>query len=131
MALMTFCVACSVDGVQTRECGHTSRSQLIELEAALGFHLRDWWHPTKAGFFADLKHAQIIDALNEAGLTGAARDAEKMKKGDAAELAEDRMRDTRWVPAWMKGPEPEKATDDATASEADSDSGNNDSAHAA
>lgn len=131
MALMTFCVACSVDGVQTRECGHTSRSNLIELEAALDFHLRDWWHPTKAGFFADLKHAQIIDALNEAGLTGAARDAEKMKKGDAAELAENRMRDTRWVPAWMKGPEPEKATDNATASEADSDTDNNDAAHAA
>ncbi|WP_367144195.1 ParB/RepB/Spo0J family partition protein [Pantoea stewartii] len=131
MALMTFCVACSVDGVQTRECGHTSRSQLIELEAALGFHLRDWWQPTKAGFFADLKHAQIIDALNEAGLTGAARDAQKMKKGDAAELAENRMRDTRWVPAWMKGPGPEKATDDAAASEADSDSDNSGSAHAA
>ncbi|WP_210510782.1 ParB/RepB/Spo0J family partition protein [Pantoea ananatis] len=135
MALLTFCVACSVDGVQTRECGHTSRSQLIELEAALGFNLRDWWQPTKAGFFADLKHAQIIDALNEAGLTGAARDAQKMKKGDAAELAENRMRDTRWVPAWMKGPEPEKATDDAAASEADSeadsDSDNTGSAHAA
>ncbi|MBC0856477.1 ParB/RepB/Spo0J family partition protein [Pantoea stewartii] len=131
MALMTFCVACSVDGVQTRECGHTSRSQLIELEAALGFNLRDWWQPTKAGFFADLKHTQIIDALNEAGLTGAARDAQKMKKGDAAELAENRMRDTRWVPAWMKGPEPEKATDDAAASEADSNSDNTDPAHAA
>ncbi|WP_324022040.1 hypothetical protein GC090_22525 (plasmid) [Pantoea sp. JZ29] len=131
MALMTFCVACSVDGVQTRECGHTLRSQLIELEAALGFNLRDWWQPTKAGFFADLKHTQIIDALNEAGLTGAARDAQKMKKGDAAELAENRMRDTRWVPAWMKGPEPEKATDDAAASEADSDSDNTGSAHAA
>ncbi|MGP2450661.1 ParB/RepB/Spo0J family partition protein [Pantoea stewartii subsp. indologenes] len=131
MALMTFCVACSVDGVQTRECGHTSRSNLIELEAALGFHLRDWWHPTKAGLFGDLTHARIIDALNEAGLTGAARDAQKMKKGDAAELAENRMRDTRWVPAWMKGPEPEKATDDAAASEADSDSDNTGSAHAA
>ncbi|WP_324030781.1 hypothetical protein GC087_24320 (plasmid) [Pantoea sp. JZ2] len=131
MALLTFCVACSVDGVQTRECGHTSRSNLIELEAALGFNLRDWWNPTKAGLFGDLTHARIIDALNEAGLTGAARDAEKMKKGDAAELAENRMRGTRWVPAWMKGPEPEKATDDAAASEADSDTDNNDPAHAA
>ncbi|MGE9553637.1 ParB/RepB/Spo0J family partition protein [Erwinia amylovora] len=131
MALMTYCVACSVDGVQTRECGHTSRSNLIELEAALGFHLRDWWHPTKAGFFADLKHAQIIGALNEAGYTGAAGDAEKMKKGDAADLAEDRLRDTRWVPAWMKGPEPEQATDDAAASHADSDCDNNNPAHAA
>ncbi|WP_367144401.1 ParB/RepB/Spo0J family partition protein [Pantoea stewartii] len=129
LALMTFCVACSVDGVQTRECGHTSRSSLIELESALGFNMRDWWHPTKTGFFGDLRHAQIIDALNNAGFTGAARDAEKMKKGDAAELAENKMRNTRWVPGWMKGPEPEKATDD-TASQSDSDN-HTDSAHAA
>lgn len=132
MALMTFCVSCSVDGVQTRECGHTSRSNLIELEAALGFHMRDWWHPTKAGFFGDLKHTQIVDALNDAGFTGAASDATKMKKGDAADLAEDIMRDTRWVPAWMMGPDAEKNTDQTVASETDSDSdNNNDSAQAA
>ena len=40
---------------------------------------------------------QIIAALNDAGLSGAARDAEKMKKGDAAEHAEFHMKDNRWV----------------------------------
>ena len=50
--------------------------------------MRDWWQPTKANFFGHLKKPQIIDALNDAGLSGAARDAEKMKKGDAAEHAE-------------------------------------------
>ncbi|EFN6987266.1 hypothetical protein AL578_25275, partial [Escherichia coli] len=77
MSLMVFCTACSVDGVQTRECGHTSRSPLDTLEAAIGFHMRDWWQPTKANFFGHLKKPQIIAALNEAGLSGAARDAEK------------------------------------------------------
>ncbi len=109
-ALMVFCVSCSIDGVQTREYQRTSTSKLDKLESAIGFHMRDWWQPTKANFFTDLKHAQIVDALNEAGLTGAAIDAAKMKKGDAAELAEERLRDTRWVPAWMKAPE-DKATD--------------------
>ncbi|WP_099319858.1 ParB/RepB/Spo0J family partition protein [Erwinia amylovora] len=109
-ALMVFCVSCSIDGVQTRECQRTSASRLDALETAIGFHMRDWWQPTKANFFTDLKHAQIVDALNEAGLTGAASDAAKMKKGDAAELAEERLLDTRWVPAWMKAPE-DKATD--------------------
>ncbi len=33
MSLMVFCTACSVDGVQTRECGHTSRSPLDTLES--------------------------------------------------------------------------------------------------
>ena len=88
LSLLSFCTACSLNGVQTRECGHTSRSPLDSLETAIGFHMRDWWQPTKANFFGHLKKPQIIAALNEAGLSGAARDAEKMKKGDAAEHAE-------------------------------------------
>ncbi len=87
LSLLSFCTACSIHGVQTREYGHTSRSPLDSLESAIGFHMRDWWQPTKANFFGHLKKPQIIAALNEAGLSGAARDAEKMKKGDAAEHA--------------------------------------------
>lgn len=125
-ALMVFCVSCSVDGVQTRECQRTTDSKLDALETAIGFHMRDWWQPTRANFFTDLKQAQIIDALNEAGFSGAAVDAAKMKKGDAAELAEERMRDTRWVPAWMTAPQ-KKPTDVA----ADCDSDIHNSANAA
>ncbi|MGX3923615.1 hypothetical protein ACWJPV_28060, partial [Klebsiella pneumoniae] len=55
--------------------------------------------------------AQIIDALNDAGLSGAARDAEKMKKGDAAEHAEFHMKDNRWVPGWMCTPRPQAETE--------------------
>ncbi|EIA3811167.1 ParB/RepB/Spo0J family partition protein, partial [Escherichia coli] len=100
LSLLSFCTACSLNGVQTRECCHTSRSPLDTLETAIGFHMRDWWQPTKANFFGHLKKPQIIAALNEAGLSGAARDAEKMKKGDAAEHAEFHMKDNRWVPGW-------------------------------
>ncbi|HAN5118086.1 ParB/RepB/Spo0J family partition protein [Escherichia coli] len=107
LSLLSFCTACSLNGVQTRECGHTSRSPLDTLETAIGFHMRDWWQPTKANFFEHLKKPQIIAALNEAGLSGAARDAEKMKKGDAAEHAEFHMKDNRWVPGWMCSPRPQ------------------------
>lgn len=119
LALLSFCTACSLDGMQTRGTGGTTRSPLDALETALTFHLRDWWQPTKADFFTGLRKPQIIAALNEAGLTGAARDAEKMKKGDAAELAEDKMRDTRWVPVWMRAPDAEKAPSDAENGRAD------------
>ena len=112
-ALLSFCTACSLDGVQTREMGHTSRSPLDALEVALGFHMRDWWQPTKANFFDHLKKPQIIAALNEAGQTGAARDADKMKKGDAAELAENKMEGNRWVPVWMCAPDAQNAVSDA------------------
>ncbi|EFA7860044.1 phosphopantetheine--protein transferase, partial [Escherichia coli] len=107
LSLLSFCTACSIHGVQTREYGHTSRSPLDSLESAIGFHMRDWWQPTKANFFGHLKKPQIIDALNDAGLSGAARDAEKMKKGDAAEHAEFYMKDNRWVPGWMCSPRPQ------------------------
>ncbi|HCN0442758.1 hypothetical protein U9366_25440, partial [Escherichia coli] len=110
LSLLSFCTACSLNGVQTRECGHTSRSPLDSLESAIGFHMRDWWQPTKANFFGHLKKPQIIAALNEAGLSGAARDAEKMKKGDAAEYAEHHMKDNRWVPGWMCAPRPQTDT---------------------
>ena len=128
MSLMAFCTACSVDGVQTRDMGHTSRSTLDTVEAAIGFHLRDWWQPTKDNYFGSLKHPQIVASLKEAGLTGAAGDAEKMKKGDAAAHAEHFMQHTRWVPAWLKGPEP---VAEADADDANSDTDTTDTAHAA
>ncbi|HIB0697070.1 TPA: ParB/RepB/Spo0J family partition protein [Escherichia coli] len=111
LSLLSFCTACSIHGVQTREYGHTSRSPLDSLEIAIGFHMRDWWQPTKANFFGHLKKPQIIAALNDAGLSGAARDAEKMKKGDAAEHAEFHMKDNRWVPGWMCTPRPQAETE--------------------
>ena len=119
LSLLSFCTACSLNGVQTRECGHTSRSPLDSLETAIGFHMRDWWQPTKANFFGHLKKPQIIAALNEAGLSGAARDAEKMKKGDAAEHAEFHMKDNRWVPGWMCAPRPQTDATEHTANLAD------------
>ncbi|EFK5694390.1 ParB/RepB/Spo0J family partition protein [Escherichia coli] len=119
LSLLSFCTACSIHGVQTRECGHTSRSPLDTLESAIGFHMRDWWQPTKANFFGHLKKPQIIAALNEAGLSGAARDAEKMKKGDAAEHAEFHMKDNRWVPGWMCAPRPQTDATEHTTNLAD------------
>lgn len=119
LSLLSFCTACSLNGAQTRECGHTSRSPLDSLETAIGFHMRDWWQPTKANFFGHLKKPQIIAALNEAGLSGAARDAEKMKKGDAAEHAEFHMKDNRWVPGWMCAPRPQMDATEHTTNLAD------------
>lgn len=119
LSLLSFCTACSIHGVQTRECGHTSHSPLDTLESAIGFHMRDWWQPTKANFFGHLKKPQVIAALNEAGLSGAARDAEKMKKGDAAEHAEFHMKDNRWVPGWMCAPRPQMDATEHTTNLAD------------
>ncbi|KKF38514.1 MULTISPECIES: ParB/RepB/Spo0J family partition protein [Hafniaceae] len=105
MALLGFCVSCSIDGVQTRDMGHTSRSPLDALEIALGFNMRDWWQPTRDNFFGHMKKTQIIDALNDAGETAAARNIEKMKKSEAAGVAELSMNNNQWVPNWLRSPE--------------------------
>lgn len=111
ISLLSFCTACSLDGVQTRQCGHTSRSPLDGLEKAIGSHLRDWWDPTKDGYFMHLKKPQIVAALKEAGLPDTASSAEKMKKGDAAQLAETAAVPTRWIPGWLRpAGVPESAT---------------------
>ncbi|EHK8249396.1 ParB/RepB/Spo0J family partition protein [Escherichia coli] len=119
MSLMAFCTACSVDGVQARDNGHTSRSPLDSVEAAIGFHLRDWWQPTAKNFLGLLSKKQIVEALKEAGLSGAASDAGNMKKGDAASHAEQWLSGTRWVPGWMRSPDvlPDVADGDETNSD--------------
>ncbi|ERK05614.1 hypothetical protein L580_3324 [Serratia fonticola AU-P3(3)] len=103
LAILGLCTASGINGVQTRESGRTSLSPLDKIELALSFNLREWWQPTKSNFFGYMKKNQIIDALNETGATGAARDAEKMKKDDVANLAElDIKKD--WIPVWLKAP---------------------------
>ncbi|EJL3872736.1 ParB/RepB/Spo0J family partition protein [Escherichia coli] len=121
MSLMVFCTACSVDGVQTRTMGHTTRSDLDDVERAVDFRLHEWWRPTKNNFFGHLKKTQIIQILSENGLTGAASDALKMNKSDAADLAETilALHRPQWVPAWMRAPDaqPDVAEGEATDSD--------------
>lgn len=119
MSLMAFCTACSVDGVQTRTMGHTTQSDLDGVETALGFHLRDWWQPTAENFLGLLSKNQIVEALKEAGLSGAASDAGNMKKGDAASHAEQWLSGTRWVPAWMRSPDAQPDVADGEATDSD------------
>ncbi len=97
--LLAFCVSGGIDGL----CEKTDRNgragaQLEGLEAALGFTLRDWWVPTAQNCFARLSKDQIGDALVDADRLAQAASALKMKKADAAVLAEAEISQTRWVP---------------------------------
>ena len=100
--LLAFCSALAVCSFQDRVYGTSQTSSLDALETAIGFDLADWWQPTAEGFFKRMSKDQITGALTEAGKTGNAKDAEKMKKGDAAEFAEQALQGSRWVPDWMK-----------------------------
>lgn len=111
--LLAFCVASSLDGEQVRVNGYTPASALDATEAALFFHLRDWWQPD-AAFFGRMSKAQAADALEATGRGDLARRAEKMKKGDAAELAAQTLADSRWLPEWLSAPQPDIDSESAT-----------------
>ncbi|MDU5476077.1 ParB/RepB/Spo0J family partition protein [Pantoea sp.] len=100
--LLAFCSALAVCSFQDRVYGNSQTSSLDALETAMDFDLAEWWQPTAKGFFKRMSKDQIVGALTDAGKTGNASDAEKMKKGDAAEFAEQALKDSRWVPEWMK-----------------------------
>ena len=57
-------------------------------------------------FFAGAFAAGV--AFLAAGAAGAAGEIDKMKKGDAAAVAESRMAENRWVPVWMQGTQPQE-----------------------
>lgn len=115
-ALLGFCIATGISGQQGREMGYTRASKLDNLEAAMDFDLRDWWQPGAENYFGRISKDQIGDALAEAGCEDRAREALKLKKTEAALLAEKTIAETRWIPGWMKRPEPEEQQDTAEAS---------------
>ncbi|MEX0446594.1 ParB/RepB/Spo0J family partition protein [Xenorhabdus sp. SGI246] len=103
ISLLAYCTANTVSGAQYVTCSHNKIGSSLEpIEALIEFDLSQWWQPTQANFFGRISKDQIIDCLIDGGFTGAAIDAGKMKKGDAAELAEDLFKNKHWLPDCFK-----------------------------
>lgn len=99
VALLAYCVGQSLDAVQLWSAGNGKvGDELTPLENVLDFTLCDWWQPTKANYFGRISKEQISDALLDAGKVAQAASVLKMKKGDAAQLAEDELTASGWVP---------------------------------
>jgi ParB family chromosome partitioning protein len=79
-ALLAFCVASAVNGVQKRANGKTDRSPLDVLETALDIDLYEWWQPTAENYFSKISKDQIADAVQESGFAERSRDVLKLKK---------------------------------------------------
>nr|WP_241390706.1 ParB/RepB/Spo0J family partition protein [Serratia proteamaculans]ULG18108.1 ParC [Serratia proteamaculans] len=99
VALLAYCVGQSLDAIQLwPERDGKVGGELTPLEHALDFNLRDWWQPTKANYFGRISKELMSDALVDAGKVAQAASVLKMKKGDAAQLAEDELSASGWVP---------------------------------
>jgi ParB family chromosome partitioning protein len=119
LGLLAYCVSHGIDGVSSQLENKRVANKLAPLEKALDFQIGDWWKPTAANYFSRIGKDQIIDALNSAGHTGNASDAEGMKRKEAAEFAEAMLKDTNWLPNCMAPKEQQLAiTGDAEVSTA-------------
>ncbi|MBO1811288.1 ParB N-terminal domain-containing protein [Serratia ureilytica] len=99
VALLSYCVGLSLDAVHQWPAGNGKVGDaLTPLEHALDFTLRDWWQPTKANYFGRISKELMSDALLDGGKVAQAASVLKMKKGDAAQLAEDELTASGWVP---------------------------------
>ncbi|HEM8139333.1 MULTISPECIES: ParB/RepB/Spo0J family partition protein [unclassified Providencia] len=100
VALLAFCSAQTLSEVNHyAPHDNTLAEALRPIEQAIAFDFRQWWQPTKANFFGRISKDQISDCLVDAGAADKALEAVKMKKGDAAELAENTLKDTHWLPS--------------------------------
>ncbi|MER5002098.1 ParB/RepB/Spo0J family partition protein [Providencia stuartii] len=99
VALLAFCSAQTLSEVN-HQAPHdnTLAEALRPIEQAIAFDFRQWWQPTKANFFGRISKNQISDCLAEAGASDKALEVVKMKKGDAAELAENSLKESHWLP---------------------------------
>lgn len=100
VALLAFCSAQTLSEVNHHAPNDNSLAKaLLPIEQAIAFDFRQWWQPTKANFFGRISKDQISDCLVDAGAADKALEAAKMKKGDAAGLAENTLKDTHWLPS--------------------------------
>ena len=117
--LFALCVALTLDvttGVAGKQPGG-------ELAAALELDVADYWTATEASYFGAVSKETIIAAVEEACGPGSGMPIVKMKKGEAVKYAEQKMAETRWLPAMLGAPAaPAVATDvpatDAAATDA-------------
>lgn len=111
LALLAFCVGLALNGMQSFASKEGKvGDKLTTVENALEFDLCDWWKPTKENYFGRISKEQISDALLDAGKNAQAASALKMKKGDAAQLAEDELASLRWLPNCFRPAAEDKST---------------------
>lgn len=102
MEILCFCTATSLNAIVGSEA---AARPLAAVENAIGLDVSDWWQPTRETFLDQVPKAIIQAALEEAGASDAARKAVGgAKKAQAAELAEDELRDSGWLPGPLRGP---------------------------
>jgi ParB family chromosome partitioning protein len=101
LALLAYCVAVTVDGVQSTE----GPCALDALAKAAKLDMRRWWTPTAENYFASIPKSRILAIITEAVSPAAAAPLNKLKKDVLAQTAERQLAGKDWLPSVMRQPE--------------------------
>ncbi|MDY6949163.1 MAG: ParB N-terminal domain-containing protein [Pseudomonadota bacterium] len=102
LQLLAFCVAATVDSVRNDE---TFGGASGELAKAVGLNMREWWTATAANYFGRIPKERVISIVTKALSPESAAALHSLKKQGAAQLAEERMANTGWLPKSLRTPE--------------------------
>lgn len=91
-----YCIAASLDGIQYQE--PTSQTALDRVAALVDVNPADWWEPTSVSYLGRVSKDQIAVVVGQVAGQEAAAPLAKMKKGEAAALAEKILAGKRWLP---------------------------------
>lgn len=99
LELMAFCVACSLDAVQSRD---GACPEYAALAGMLQLDMSKWWTATAANYFSHVSHERVMSVVEQALAPEAAVPLEKMKKAAAADAAERAVACAAWLPDVLK-----------------------------
>jgi ParB family chromosome partitioning protein len=103
LSLLAVCVARTVDATTSRE-----EVPACQLAQAVGLDMHAWWKPTAAGYFEHVSKAQVIEAVQSFAADQVQRIG-MLKKHELAAEAERLAAGSSWLPAMLRGPEPQVA----------------------
>ena len=98
LAILAYCVAVTVDGVESRE----GPSALDALAEAAHLDMRRYWQPTAENYFGSVSKSRILDVVREAVSPEVASALSDLKKGALVKAAEERMAGKGWLPATLR-----------------------------
>jgi ParB family chromosome partitioning protein len=102
LALLAFCVAVTLNGVRNNEDGGPTDP----LDKAARLDMREWWKPTAANYFGRIRKEHLIGIVSKALSPSDGASLRLLKKrGAAAEVAEERMAKTDWLPSVLRSAE--------------------------
>ena len=110
LSLLAVCVAPSVNALKLPWERNEGRQKAADmLASALSLDMTRYWSPTVQSYFSSVTKAHILDAVREGVSEEAAQRLAGMKKEPMAKAAEKLLKDSGWLPAVLRTPQP--ATD--------------------